>query len=111
MLRQPTLLLFGPDTLRSKLEALQRLLGGADYQTALMLAAKQPSLVGYQAGVLEAKHAALCAASGLAPAKVGGRGGRGGRRRRGGEAGVAGFGGCTAHRVASWRYVNCAQAL
>jgi hypothetical protein len=41
------------------------------------LLAKQPSLVGFQAGALEAKHAALCEATGMAPAKV---------RRSGGES-------------------------
>lgn len=93
VLRQPTLLLFGQDTLRSKIEALQRILGDASYQAALLLAAKQPSLVGYQSGVLEAKHAALCAAAGLAGGKVRGAGSR---QRRG----VAALGGAAAARFA-----------
>jgi len=71
VIRQPTLLLLSPDTLRAKVAALQRLLGGADYQIAAMLLAKQPSLVGFSSELLEAKHAALCGASGLAPAQVG----------------------------------------
>jgi hypothetical protein len=68
--RQPTLLLLAPDTLRNKVAALQRLLGGADYQIALMLLAKQPSLAGFSAEVLEEKHAAICGATGLAPVQV-----------------------------------------
>lgn len=74
VVRQPALLMLGPDTLRSKIGALQRLLGGADYQIAVMLLAKQPSLAGFSEEVLTAKHAALCDAAGLAPAKVRGGG-------------------------------------
>lgn len=70
VVRQPTLLLLGPDTLRSKISALQRLLGGADYQIAAMLLAKQPSLVGFSSDTLEAKWEAAQEATGLAPAKV-----------------------------------------
>ncbi|KAI8466005.1 MAG: hypothetical protein J3K34DRAFT_524925 [Monoraphidium minutum] len=70
VMRQPTLLLFGADTLRAKLEGLQQLLGGAGYQVAVALLAKQPSLAGYQPEALAAKHAALCAAAGLEPAKA-----------------------------------------
>jgi hypothetical protein len=87
VMRQPTVLLIDPDALRGKVAALQRLLGGADYQVALMLLAKQPSLAGFRPEALEAKHAAACAAAGLAPATVRRRG-----RARGAGAGAVAWG-------------------
>lgn len=70
VLRQPVLLMLAPETLRAKISGLQALLGGADYQIAAMLLAKQPGLALHTREVLAAKFDALCAAAGLAPAKV-----------------------------------------